>query len=61
MTGLLLEISSSRQLFSSNNTYRRILNSGVTLHYVIDQSMISISDMKKILGGEDKQNSLGST
>ena len=61
MTGLLLEISSSRQFFSSNNTYRRILNSGVTLHYVIDQSMISISDMKKILGGEDKQNSLGST
>jgi len=33
----------------------------VTLHYVIDQSMISNSDMKNILGGEEKQNSLGST
>jgi hypothetical protein len=28
----------------------------VTCHYVIDQSMISISDMKKIEWGEPKQN-----
>jgi len=27
----------------------------VTSHYVIDKSMISISDLKKILGGEASQ------
>jgi len=34
---------------------------GVTSHYVIDKSMISISDMKKILGGEANQNPRDST
>jgi hypothetical protein len=33
-----------------------ILDSGVTSQEVIDQSMISISDIKKILGREAKQN-----
>ena len=33
----------------------------VTLHYEIDQSMISISDMKKISWGEAKQNPRDST
>ena len=33
-----------------------VLEPGVTCHYVIDQSMISISDMKKIEWGEPKQN-----
>jgi len=33
-----------------------ILDSGVTSHYVIDQSIISIFDMKKILRGEAMQN-----
>ena len=32
------------------------LNSGVTSCYASDQSMSSISDMKKTLGGEAKQN-----
>ena len=30
--------------------------SGVTSHYAIEQSMISIFDMKKTLWGEAKQN-----
>ena len=34
------------------------IQSRVTSHYVIDQSMISISEMKKIRGGECKQNPL---
>ena len=38
-----------------------ILHSRKISHYVIDQSMISISDMKKILGGEAKQNPWDST
>jgi hypothetical protein len=33
-----------------------ILETGVTSHYEIDQSMNSISDMKKIFWGEAKQN-----
>ena len=33
----------------------------MTLHYVIDQSMISISDMKKIAGSEANQNPQDST
>lgn len=33
-----------------------LLDSGVTSCYVSDQSMSSISDMKKTLGGEAKQN-----
>lgn len=38
-----------------------VLEPGVTCHYVIDQSMISISDMKKITWGEANQNPLDST
>jgi len=37
------------------------LESGVTSHYEIDQSVISISDMKKIFWGEAKQNPWDST
>jgi hypothetical protein len=33
----------------------------VTSHYVIDQSMISNSEMKKTFGGEAKQNPPDST
>ena len=33
----------------------------MTSHYVIDQSMVSICDVKKMLGGEVKQNPLDST
>jgi hypothetical protein len=33
-----------------------ILDSGKISHYIIDQSIISIFDMRKILGGEAKQN-----
>ena len=33
-----------------------ILLSGVTSHYVIDQSMISICEMQTLLGGKAKQN-----
>jgi len=33
----------------------------VTSHYIIDQSMISICDTKKMLGGEVKQNPLDFT
>jgi hypothetical protein len=37
----------------------KILFSGVTSHYLIDQSSISICDMETILGGEAKINLLG--
>ena len=33
----------------------------MTSHYVTNQSMTNISGMKKILGGEAKQNPLDST
>jgi hypothetical protein len=36
------------------------LFSGVTSHYVIDQSMISICDMKETFGGVVKHNTLDS-
>ena len=36
------------------NSSFEILLSGVTSHYVIDQSMISIFELKKIFGGEVK-------
>jgi len=33
---------------------KTVLFNGVTSHYVIDQSMISLIDMKKIFGDEAK-------
>jgi len=39
----------------------RILLSIMTSHYVIDQSMISICVMQKLLGGEAKNNPRDST
>ena len=39
-------------MFIITPPWQAILFSGVTSHYVIDQSMISICDMKKILVGE---------
>jgi hypothetical protein len=41
--------------------FKYILYSGMASHAIIDQSMISICDMKKILGGEAKRNPLDST
>jgi len=38
-----------------------ILFSGMTSHYVMDQSMIIICDVKKMLEGEEKQNAQDST
>ena len=43
-------------IFKLNIAYPRYLDSAVTSAYVIDQSMISISVMKKIFKGETKQN-----
>jgi len=45
------------------NYWKGIFLSGVTSHYVIDQSMISICEMKEMLGGEfeDKHNPWYST
>jgi hypothetical protein len=34
---------------------------GVTVHYVIDQAMISNCDVEKMLGGDTKYNPLDST
>ena len=41
--------------------FKYILYSGMASHAIIDQSMNSICDVKKILGGEAKWNSLDST
>jgi ribosome-binding protein aMBF1 (putative translation factor) len=38
-----------------------VLLSGGTSHYVIDQSMINICDMKNMFGEEAKHNPLDST
>ena len=46
---------------NSNKTTNVIQFSGMTPYYVINQSMITICDMKKMLGGEAKQNPLDST
>jgi hypothetical protein len=40
---------------------RMSLFSGVTSYYVIDQSLLCIYDMKKMLGGEAKHNPHDST
>jgi hypothetical protein len=45
---------------NSNKTTNVIHFSGMTPYYVINQSMITICDMKKMLGGEAKQNLLDS-
>ena len=46
---------------NSNKTTNVIHFSGMTPYYVINQSMITICDMKKMLGGEAKQNPRDST
>ena len=45
----------------SSNVYEPIHDSAVTAHNVIDQSMIINFEMKKIFGGEAKQNPRDST
>jgi hypothetical protein len=45
----------------SSYVYEPILDSAVTSHNVIDQSMIINFEMKKIFGGEAKQNPRDST
>jgi hypothetical protein len=54
-------IGFSLKLTPGNHKVHCILDSGVTSHYEIDQSIISISDVKKILQGEAKQNPQDST
>jgi hypothetical protein len=56
-----ISIFSNPEMHSNWFLYFYILESGVTSHYEIDQSMISISDMKKIAWGEANQNPLDST
>jgi hypothetical protein len=46
------------QLIKTYDWYRTIPLSRVTSHYVIDQSMISIFDMKKMFGSKAMQNPL---
>jgi len=48
-------------LYEHFTLFSSILNSGVTSHCIAYQSMISISDMKKILGGDANQNPQDST
>jgi hypothetical protein len=43
------------------NWHQVILDSGVTSHYVIDQTTISICDIEKLFGCEVKQNPLDTT
>jgi hypothetical protein len=43
------------------NKFFYVFLSGVKSHYVLDQSMISIWDMKKMLGGEAEHNPLDFT
>ena len=43
-------------LFCRNKIYDNILFSRVTSHYVIDQSLISICNVKKMFGCEAKDN-----
>ena len=48
-------------LFCRNKINDNILFSRVTSHYVIDQSLISICDVKKMFGCEAKDNPQDST
>ena len=43
-------------LFCLNIYFVKQNYSSLIKHYVIDQSMISISDMEKMFGGESKDN-----
>ena len=56
-----MEFAFSSLYSRCTSTSFQILDSGVTSHNVIDQSMIINFEMKKIFGGEAKQNPWDST